>query len=285
MKIFYEFYQNFNNRELALIIWTTILLIVTISKKSIYQPLMVFIRLLFCRRFVIIYMIMGFYLYLILSLVALVNPIYIFDLKDFMLWVLTIGLYFVFKTNSAKSFDYFYPIVIKTWQSTAIFELVINFYSFSLITELILLPFLVIILLLSEVLKKNKSNKMQFPINLILFIIAFLVLVFCFFKITSQPNSFFTANTLNSFLTPALMSTFYMPFLYFLGLYNIYASFFQRLSLQTRDKQTQIMNVKINIVKVANFNIDKLVRIQKNFDKKVFYEPTNFKEYIKLISL
>lgn len=43
-------------------------------------------------------------------------------------------------------------------------------------------------------------------------------------------------------------------------------------------------DVKKSILWTANINLDKLVRIKKNFDKRVFYDKTNLKDYVQEIS-
>ena len=49
-------------------------------------------------------------------------------------------------------------------------------------------------------------------------------------------------------------------------------------------KKDKVKETKKLILGIANINLDKLLRIKKNFEKRVFYDDTNLKEYIRVIS-
>ena len=60
--------QNiFNNREIAIGIWVTFIAIIAIFTKPVKQFLKSVITILFCRKFVIFYIVFLFYLGLVIS--------------------------------------------------------------------------------------------------------------------------------------------------------------------------------------------------------------------------
>ncbi len=84
-------------------------------------------------------------------------------------------------------------------------------------------------------------------------------------------------------LLPTTITILFIPFVYFLALFSTYESYFIRLDLMTI-KKDEVKKVKKIILIVANFNLNKLLRIKKNFEKRVFYDDTSLKEYIRVIS-
>lgn len=49
-------------------------------------------------------------------------------------------------------------------------------------------------------------------------------------------------------------------------------------------KKDKVKEVKKLILRIANINLDKLLRIKKNFEKRVFYDDTDLKDYVQEIS-
>ena len=96
-------------------------------------------------------------------------------------------------------------------------------------------------------------------------------------------DNFFSLNSLREFSLPIILTILFIPFIYFLSLYTIYESYFVRLDIMT-SKSEKVKIAKKYIKREANFNLNKLNRIVEKFDKRVFYDETNLKEYIHEVS-
>lgn len=166
----------------------------------------------------------------------------------------------------------------------ALLQFVINFYNFSLITELILLPILVFIRMLQafEGLESKNARVAKTLTNL-MSIFGFGLLIYSIYKMANGFSDFLKLGTLHSFILPIILTILFLPYLYFLSLYSIYESYFIRLDFMSV-KKGEVKKVKRHIRQIVHININRLNRIIASFDKKVFYDETDLKKYVKKIS-
>lgn len=252
--------------------------------KSIRTSILGIIKTLFQTSFFKIYAILGTYLFLQFYSLYKINFWNLNFLKDSILWLFTVGFVLIFKSVEAKNTNFFKKNLQDSLKWTILFEFIINFYSFSLIVEFLLLPILVFITATQAFSELDKKNiQVTKLLTNILSIIGFVFLGISIYKTVIGFESFFSFATLKIFIFPLILTILFFPFIYFLSLYSIYESYFIRLDFMTVKKE-EVKTVKKLIKRIANINIDKLNRIITNFDKRVFYDNTDLNVYIKNIS-
>lgn len=252
--------------------------------KSMRTSIWGLIKMLFQKSFLKIYAILGMYLILMFCALNKVNFWDLDYLKDSLLWLFTVGFVLIFKSVEAKDITYFKNILRESLKWTVLFEFIINFYSFSLITEFIMLPVLVFITTTQAFSELDKKNiQVTKLLTNILSLIGIVFLGFSIYKTIIGFETFFSFTTLRIFIFPIVLTTLFLPFIYFLSLFSVYESYFIRLDFMTV-KKDEVKTVKKLIKRIANINLNKLNRIITNFDKKVFYDNTNLDVYIKSIS-
>lgn len=273
----------FNNREIALLLWiTVIVLAVLLSKLRI--SLVPIIQILTKRMFLIIFSLIGTYLFGIIFLFKNLEVWQNSNLKDVLFWLFTVGLILVFKINDAKSNAYFKGIFLSAIKWTIILEFVVNLYSFSLFTEIIILPVLVFLAMTQAVAEMDEKHKVvsKFLQNVIA-VAGLSIFSYSLYKTVVNFDNVLTFHNLVSFLLPSIITILFIPFVYFLALYSTYESYFIHLDFMTI-KKDKVKEVKKLILRMANINLDKLLRIKKNFEKRVFYDETDLNFYIHSIS-
>jgi hypothetical protein len=283
MNVWLDIQSMFNNREIALLLWIiAISLVVLISK--LRTSLFPLIKLLVKPMFLIIFSLIGAYLSGIILLFKSLDIWQIGNLKDVLFWLFSIGLILVFKVNDAKSNKYFKDIFYSAIKWTIILEFVISLHSFSLLIEIIILPVLVFLAGTQAVAEMDEKHKIvsKFLQNVIA-IFGLSIFTYSLYKTIVNFSDVLTFQNLITFLLPSAITILFIPFVYFLSLYVIYESYFIHLNLMTT-KKDKVKEVKKLILKTANFNFDKLIRIKKNFNKSVFYDNTDLKNYIQVIS-
>ncbi|MBB6681448.1 hypothetical protein H4O20_08335 [Aequorivita sp. 609] len=242
------------------------------------------VKLLFGKYFLAIYLTLGIYLFGIFSLLKAIGLWTSADIKDSIFWLFSVAFVLVFSLNKAKDSKYFKEILIDTIKVIAILEFVINFYNFSLVTELILLPILIFIVMLQAVAGLDSKNaQVAKLLTNLMAIFGFGLLIYSIYQMANGYSDFFKLGTLHSFVLPIAITILFLPYLYFLSLYSIYESYFIRLDFMTV-KKGKVKKVKKHIRRRAHININRLNRIMERFDKKVFYDDTNLKKYVKKIS-
>jgi len=279
-----EFLDSFSTRELAISIWIIIALVACLFSKSIRQSLGGVLKALFAWKILAslfaFYFNTSFYIFILYKLefwnVAL--------LKDTIIWSLSFGFVSLMNINKINSTKYFKNVFLDAIKWTIVNEFVINFFTFSLIKEIILVP----IIVLSAVLQafasfdpKHKQVENLFK-NLLMYFSIF-VFLFSFYKTIEKHNDIFTIDNLKSFLLPVILTITFLPFMYLYNLLVKYEELWVRLRFMIRN-DTDRKRVKRQILLIANIDINKLVNISKNIAKPVNVYNDLSKNMIKHIS-
>jgi len=273
----------FNNREIALLFWIALIVMAVLLSK-LRKSLVPIFKILTGKMFLIIFSLIGIYLYGIILLLKYLEVWQSSNLKDVLFWFFSVGLILVFKINDAKSNAYFKGIFLSAIKWTIILEFIVNLYSFSLFTEIIILPVLVFLAMTQAVAEMDEKHKMvsKFLQNVIA-VAGLLIFSFSLYKTVINFDVVLTFQNLIVFLLPSTITILFIPFVYFLALYSTYESYFIQLDFMTV-KKDKVKEVKKLILRIANINLDKLLRIKKNFEKRVFYDDTDLKDYVQEIS-
>lgn len=273
----------FNNREIALLFWIALIVLAVLLSK-LRKSLVPIFKILTGKMFLIIFSLIGIYLYGIILLLKYLEVWQSSNLKDVLFWFFSVGLILVFKINDAKSNAYFKGIFLSAIKWTIILEFIVNLYSFSLFTEIIILPVLVFLAMTQAVAEMDEKHKMvsKFLQNVIA-VAGLLIFSFSLYKTVINFDAVLTFQNLIVFLLPSTITILFIPFVYFLALYSTYESYFIQLDFMTV-KKDKVKEVKKLILRIANINLDKLLRIKKNFEKRVFYDDTDLKDYVQEIS-
>jgi len=276
--------ELFSNREIALLIWITVGAILALLFKPFRKFLSTSSNILFQKTFIIIYLLLFAYLTIV---IIILNKVHLWDttlIKDTVFWFITIGLLFVFEINKAKEKGYFKKIFVAGFKWTILLEFISNLYSFSLLSELFLLPFLVFVTAIQAFPgTDNKNQQVTSFLSTFLGLMGLGILLYSGYKTFEGYNSIFTVSTLKSLLFPTIITTLFIPFIYFLALFSTYESFFVNLSCMS-NKKDKIKEVKKLVIRIVNFNLNKLIRVISKFEKIVLYDDSNLKSYIIQIS-
>ncbi len=283
MNIWTDIQAIFNNREIALLLWISFVVLIVLFTKA-RKSLVPIIQILTKKMFLIIFSLIGTYLFAIILVLKIFRVWEYANLKDVLFWLFSVGFILIFKINDAKGNTYFKGIFFSAIKWTIALEFVVNLYSFSLFTEIIIFPVLFFLVATQAVADLDEKHKdiSKFLQNVIT-IIGLVIFSYSLYKTITNFDDVLSFKTLVAFLLPSTITIFFIPFLYFLALYISYESYFIRLDFMTI-KKDKVKEVKKLILKTANINLEKLIRIKKNFEKRVFYDDTDLKTYIQTIS-
>lgn len=273
----------FNNREIALLLWIAVIVLAVLLSK-LRESLVPIFKILTSKMFLIIFSLIGTYLYGIILLLKNLEVWQTSYLKDVLFWLFSVGLILIFKINESKSNAYFKGIFLSAIKWTIVFEFIVNLYSFSLFKEIIILPILVFLAMTQAVAEMDEKHKVvsKFLQNVIA-IAGITIFSYSLYKTIVNFDDVLTFKNLVSFLLPSTITVLFIPFVYFLALYSTYESYFIHLDFMTV-KKDKVKEVKKLILRIANINLDKLLRIKRNFEKRVFYDDTVLKDYVQEIS-
>lgn len=283
MNVLIDIQAIFNNREIALLFWIALIVLAVLLSK-LRKSLVPILKILTGKMFLTIFSLIGAYLYGIILLLKNLEVWQTSNLKDVLFWLFSVGLVLVFKINDAKSNAYFKGIFLSAIKWTILLEFIVNLYSFSLFKEIIILPILVFLVMTQAVVEMVEKHKVvsTFLQNVIA-IAGLTIFSYSLYKTFVSFDDVLTFQNLVSFLLPSTITVLFIPFVYFLALYSTYESYFIHLDFMTV-KKDKVKETKKLILRIANINLDKLLRIKRNFEKRVFYDDTVLKDYVQEIS-
>lgn len=184
--------------------------------------------------------------------------------KDTILWTLGTAVTTYFGLNKvAQDNDYFRNAILDNFKFVLILEFIVNFYSFNLITEIILIPIATFIVMLNTVAKTRAEYKQVNKfLNFVLGVFGLFLLGFTFREMILDFQNFATLKSLRDFLLPPLFSIALLPFIYVMALFMQYELFFVRIEIANKDSNFAKM-VKRKVFATCNINLSKLTKVSK----------------------
>src|SRR5690606_7186131 len=283
MNIWTDIQAIFNNREIAQLLGV-VLIVLAVLLSKLRKSLVPIFKILTGKIFLIIFSLIGAYLCGIILLLKNLEVWQTSNLKDVLFWLFSVGLILVFKISEAKSNAYFKDILLAAIKWEIILEFIVNLHSFSLFTEIIILPVLFLLAMTQAVAEMDDKHKMVSKyLQNVIAVAGILIFSFSLYKSIINFDKVLTIQNLVVSLLPSTLTILFIPFIYILALYSAYESHFIHLDFMTV-KKDKVKEVKKLILHIANMNLDKLLRIKKNFEKRVCYDDTDLKSYIQNIS-
>lgn len=145
-----NFVNIFTTRELAIGFWTSIFLGIALFKFKMKDQIINLLKIVFNQLFIKIYLILFLYWAFTTLFLYKVGYWNISFLKDSILWLLLFGIPFCFKVSQ----DYKYlskikNLLIDNIKFACFFEAVINTYCFNFLAELLIVPFVTVLVALN----------------------------------------------------------------------------------------------------------------------------------------
>jgi len=283
-----EFYKLLSNREISILIWSFVIFaVLIISSKGSFGKLLDVIKALFSKKFIPFYITFLVYFFLIIFLLSKLSIWELGLYKDFIYWFLTTGIVLFFNSNNLNAVKDFVKVILTATSLTIILEFIVGFYNFSLIWELILIPIVTFISLLSLVaeMKKDDPNTKVVANVLkgILTIIGFGILVYGIYQLITQYTDFLTLSNLKSFLLPPIFTLLFLPLIYFTVLYIKYERAFMNLKRYKFISEDRKKKIRISILKYANINFAYIENANKIivFKKSELQNEADIQSYLR----
>lgn len=251
-----ELQKILSNREIALGLWVIIVGVILVLSKAGKNFLKSIIPIIFCKKFIV------FYIIFISAFIFIVRVLFFLGywdmslLKDTIFWMLFVEMPLFVKTiEKAKDQRFFKSLLKENVELAVIISFVMNFWSFSLFIEFVLVPLAVIIGSLYYI--SSKDEKFRSAKRLFDFLIfAFVIYagIYVINNIIQNSTEFFTLNTLRLFALPLALLVFNLPVIYGLALYNVYEQVFIRL----KGNKIEQRKMKWRILRYGNINLTKV---------------------------
>lgn len=262
--------QNiFNNREIAIGLWIIVAVIALLFTRTFREFLKTAISILFCKKFVVFYIVFISYLIMIVSGLKYIELWNFELLKDTIFWVLFVELPLFTKTiEKADGVHFFSKLIEENIAVAVVIQFFVGFWTFNLVIELVIVPITVLISALYAVAsndKKHSSVRRFFEVMFALW--GIIILINAIYGLIDSPSSFFNGNTLKSFILPVILLIFNLPVIYGLALYSMYENVFVRIQ-GTKNEQRKM---KWQVFCFAGISLSKISAIRKNLPTTIAF--------------
>lgn len=252
----------FNNREIAFGAWAILALVALSFTKPFKQFFKSVIPILFCRKFVIFYIVFLTYFSLAIYLLYAIGFWTLGLLKDTIFWIVFVELPLFSKTvDKAKNNHFFTKLIKENAALIAIIGFVLNYWTFSLLAEIIIVPVTFLFALLYALASRKKQyQKVKRFLDGFLIVFGVVVLINAITHIFQNPTELLNVNSLKEFLLPILLLLLNLPIVYGLALYNTYEQVFIRV----KGKKTEKAKMKRSIIRFAGIYLSKIIAIRNS---------------------
>jgi hypothetical protein len=261
--------EIFSTRELALLVWIAFIVGLLSISGNVRRSMLNVLKAFLAKQIVIAFLLLAIY---VLAVLYLLSNIQLWDwslAKDSVFWFFTVALVIFFDLNSAQDSSYFRGIVFDSIKWIVIIEFLINFYTFSLWLELVLVPLIIFVTLIHGYSStKSEYKQVERMFNNIISLIGLAFFAYAGYKTIAEYKAAFTVQNLKSLLHPIFMTVVFLPFVYMLALIMKYEMLFVRISILPGDKKHHKM-IKRQIVWTANVSINRLKDISSNLNEYI----------------
>lgn len=281
--------EIFNNREIAIGIWGLLIIFAFAFTKAARDFIKTVISILFCKKFIVFYIVFLSFLFFVIEFLKWTTFWDVGLLKDTIFWVVFVELpLFVKAIQEANDTRFFKNLLKENLKFIVIFEFLIDFWTFSLGIELIIVPISIIVAILSAIASRDKAHKpaKQF-FNTLLTIWGIVLIVNAIYNTIYLPEKIFTLDNLKSIVLPIILLILNLPVVYGLSLYSGY----EQLFIRVKDKANQKSKMKLQLLLFAGADLYKVTAIRKNISKTILNSLTvddlrrNLSELEKQLSL
>jgi hypothetical protein len=252
--------QQFNTREIAVILWLGIFVLWALSQKSIRKSLLVVLKSLFQIKIFSVIIAAILYTGILVFILAQVGIWEWSLLKDTIYWFLCSALVLLMNTDKANQEKGFFIKILKdNLKIILILEFILAFYTFNLLVEIVLVSILVFVGAMSAFAGTKKEYlpaKKLF--DYILSFIGVFFIIFALGKVFGDFQNIATSENLRTFVLPPLLILGFIPFVYFFALIMAYETIFVRIIIFNKNNNDLVKFTKRKIFRFCHLNLQKL---------------------------
>jgi len=280
-----EFFESFSNREMSVIVWAIVFLSILIFRSKEYiKPLL---KALFSKHLVILYLLITSYLAAVVVWLSKINIWQPALYKDFLMWFFTVGMIMIFNLNKLKTYADFVKIIVKLFSLSIVLEFVIGYFTFSLFTELLIVPIFTIISVSAVYADYHKERegyaKVSKLLKAILSFIGVMAMVYVLYRVIKSYDELLTWYNLKSLLLFPAFTLIFLPLVYLTVVYSKYENIFILLKKYRFIDEYRKAKIKRAIFFYANLNLIYLDNAKHImiFDKKQLEREQDVRSYLK----
>lgn len=255
----------FNNREIAIGIWLVIFIVFVGANRSLRFSSYDIFKPLFNRYIVFPFVLLVGYIFLIVIILYRLGAWDIGQLKNTILWSLSYALTSMFRISKIESEEHYFRNSIKDQlKIVAAFEFIVTFYTYSLLSELIIVPLVAFVVGMQALTEGKKEYALVGKLLTgVLTLFSIGLIANATYNLITDFDGFAKLGTLKDFGIPIVLSILLIPFIFALFIYTSYENAFIRIKQCIQDTAL-ISCAKRKAIFEFNFHINLLKRWLRN---------------------
>jgi hypothetical protein len=229
--------MELNNREISTLIWVGIALFLSLLKPqgriALANVFTAFARPLIIR----VLSIAGLWVGLCVFLMQRYGVWEWSNLKTTALWVMTFAFVTMFDVDKLGKPKFYSVLIRDILSATAIVVFIAEFTTFSLLGELVFVPFLILMGLIRAISNsKSEFHKIGKIFDVLAALVGGALLIYSIWWIAAEFSDFAQRDTALEFAVPIILSVLFIPFLFVFGLWANYERVFSSLNYSISDE-------------------------------------------------
>ncbi|MBE3573528.1 MAG: hypothetical protein IMW95_11385 [Moorella humiferrea] len=256
----------FNNREIATAFWVIVFLVFSLRKADIRKSFVAVLRA-FCQfKILLSVFLMVFYTLAVVKLLAAIGLWKVSLLKDTIVWLCVNAMAMMIRfITSDDAENIFQKVLTDSFKSVIVLEFLVNTYTFSLPTELVLVPILTLIAMVDVIASSDEKYSAVAKITKwVQMIISFVILAIVVNRAISNFQTLLSLDTFRSIALAPLLSLLFTPFLYVMALISKYELVFLRLNFGLEKERRLKRYARRRILIYAGLSLRKLQHLLRN---------------------
>lgn len=255
--------EIFNNREIAILIWLILFAIYVFRIAKVRESFKGILKTLASIKIIMPLILLSIYVGIVayyLSRIGLWNNSLV---KDTIFWYFTAGLVTMYKYVTAQKGKIpVKELLLDNLKLIIILEFVMNTYTFNLWGEMLVVPFVTIVVSMNAFAEATKKDQQVTKfLGVLQSIIGLGLLVYVFYRAITEYEVLGTLDALRSFLLPILLSTAIIPFAYIMAAYSNYESLFIGFKLGRKRSKGFIYYCKLIIILKCGLSTRRIAKL------------------------
>ena len=276
-----------NNREWALVIWFFIFIIFALfsrKMKKVRESFTQFVKPFFAKKIITTLVLMVIYITIVVFALFKIGLWESHQLKNTLIWAVSVGFLSFFKINSIKEYHRFFKkLVLDNLKLIVIVQFIVGFYTFSLLTELLLVPLLVILgAMAASTQTDEKYHTLGKILNGILAIFGTILIFYSIYMLATNFGVFAKKQTIYDFYIPPLLTFLYLPFIFIMMVFMTYEEVFARLQFFIKELKLRHF-AKIYSMLMFHFRINLLERWASTLPVQDISSKKDIKKSVKQV--
>ena len=260
-------FEVFSTREVAIGVYGLIFIVLACTNMKIRLAAIDVVKAACQKPFLVLFFWVWVYA---VAIICCLHELHLWKwvfLKDVFAWVIFAGVPLCFKAAWKKvEENFFRNMVLDNLKFVVFVEFIISSFTFSLLTEMLIQPILLLLISLQTLSgSKEEWKAAKIFFDIIVSSVSMVFLGFTFRAVIRAYSQEGMIDLLVAFCVPALLSICFVPILYILAVRSKYRSLFGRITIRGANNRKAVRKRKVSVVLACGASYKKVCEFDRQY--------------------